>query len=534
MIKKVLLIAIVLFSGQCNQLYAKVTLNALFSDHMVVQRETEMTMWGWADPNEKISINASWGASAETVANSDSTWSVKLKTPEAGGPFTITISGENTIFLNDVLSGEVWLLAGQSNMDHHMSTYLADAKEPQYQPLVDEIRNEINAANDTMLRAMVVPHKTSINGKVKNFEGEWISVSSRNTGKFSATGYYFGKELRKQLNVPIGLVECARGATRVQPWIGEKAYRQNSETSDYFDEELQKARDKIAVMEGKEYEDKTYKTELKAWKKNGMKGRKPRTETHPNDDIEIPANFYNGMVAPIVGYSIKGCIWYQGESNSSYMTDSYEAYFTTLINSWRADWGQGAFPFYWAQLSAWNKTNDDPLDYDGWASINDQQRRTLKVANTGMAVTYDIGEAEDIHPHNKMDVGKRLALLALKNDYHFENIVCSGPLYKSHKIENGKVEIIFDNVGSGLMVGKKVLNNPTVVSDTSLNRFQIAGKEGKWKWAKAEITSENKIIVWHDDIPEPTVVRYAWSRNPKGANLYNKEGLPASVFSTKE
>ena len=302
----------------------------------------------------------------------------------------------------------------------------------------------------------------------------------------------------------------------------------------YFDEEMQKAREKIAVMEGKGYKDKAYKIKFKAWKKNGKQGSKPRPETHPNDDIGIPANFYNGMVASIVGYSLKGCIWYQGESNSGYMTDSYEAYFTTLINSWRADWGQGAFPFYWAQLSAYNQANDEPLDSDGWASVNDQQRRTLKVANTGMAVTYDIGEAEDIHPHNKMDVGKRLALWALKNDYSFDNFVCSGPLYKSHTIIDGKVEIIFDHVGSGLMVGKKILNNPTVVSDTSLNRFQIAGKEGKWKWAKAEITSENKIIVWHADISEPTVVRYAWSINPAGANLYNKEGLPASVFSTEE
>jgi sialate O-acetylesterase len=212
----------------------------------------------------------------------------------------------------------------------------------------------------------------------------------------------------------------------------------------------------------------------------------------------------------------------------------YKKYFTTLINSWRKDWQQGDFSFYWVQLSAWQQANDIPHDNCDWASVNDQQRRTLKVPNTGMAVSYDIGEAEDIHPHNKMDVGKRLALLALKNDYHFDNIVCSGPLYKSHKIENGKVEIIFDNVGSGLMVGKKVLTQKTVEDTVSLQRFQIVGKDGKWLWANAEIIGKNKIVVSHHDVLNPTEVRYAWSRNPEGANLYNKEGLPASVFTTKE
>lgn len=515
-------------------IFAHLKLASVFADHMVVQRETEMPVWGWATPMENISIKTSWGATAETVVKADSTWSVKLKTPEAGGPFTITISGKNTIVLNDVLSGEVWLCGGQSNMDHHMSTYLADAREPKYQPLVDEIRNEIKSANDNMLRTMVVPHKTSINGKVKTFNGKWISVNSESTGKFSAAAYYFAKELRKQLNVPIGLIECARGATRIQPWISEEAYRQDAEMEAYFEDEIKIAKEKMASMDSRNYKDTIYKRKLKKWRRNKRKGGKPQHEPHPNDDIRIPANFYNGMVSSVVGYGIKGCIWYQGESNAGYMTNAYEKYFTNLINSWRKDWQQGDFPFYWVQLSAFQQANDIPHDNCDWASVNDQQRRTLKVPNTGMAVSYDIGEAEDIHPHNKMDVGKRLALLALKNDYHFDNIVCSGPLYKSHKIENGKVEIIFDNVGSGLMVGKKVLTQKTVEDTVSLQRFQIVGKDGKWLWANAEIIGKNKIVVSHHDVLNPTEVRYAWSRNPEGANLYNKEGLPASVFTTKE
>lgn len=513
---------------------AEVKLNALFSDHMVVQRKTKIPVWGWADPMEKISIETSWGVKASTITKMDSTWNVKIKTPKAGGPYQITVKGKNTIIINDILSGEVWLCGGQSNMDHHLSTYIKDAREPQYRPLVEFIRSEIATANDPMLRTMIVPHKTSIDRKITNFEAEWLSVNPEETGKFSATGYFFAKELRKKLNIPIGIIECARGATRIQPWISEDTYMSDEKMKSYFLEEHQKAHKKMVIMDAEGYVDTKYQKALEKWEENGKQGLKPRPTPHPTKDITIPATYYNGMVYSIIPYAIKGAIWYQGESNSGYMTDQYEEYFSTLINSWRTDWNQGNFPFYWAQLSAFRQPKDEPLDQCGWASINDYQRRTLKVKNTGMAVTYDIGEAEDIHPHNKMDVGKRLSLWALKNEYNFKKVICSGPLYKSHKIKDGKIEIKFSHVGSGLMVGKKVLLEDTVPVDEPLKRFQIAGKDRNWKWAMAEIISKNTIIVSHPDIPEPTVVRYAWSDNPEGANLYNKEGLPASVFTTEE
>jgi len=513
---------------------ADVRLNALFTDKMVMQRETKIPVWGWADPMEKITIEASWGAKAETITNMDSTWSVKIKTPKAGGPFQITVSGKNTIVVDDVLSGEVWLCGGQSNMDHHLSTYIADAREPQYQPLVEHIRSEIKNTHDPLLRTLVIPHMTSIDKKITNFEAEWLSVNPEQTGKFSATGYFFAKELREKLDIPIGLVECARGATRIQPWLSEKTYMSDEKTKAYYLEEHEKAKEKMAIMNAEGYVDIKYQRALKKWKEDGKKGWKPRPTPHPTKDITIPATYHNGMVYSIIPYAIKGVIWYQGESNSGYMTDLYEEYFTTLINSWRTEWNQGDFPFYWAQLSAYQQPNENPQEDCGWASVNDHQRRTLKVKNTGMAVTYDIGEAEDIHPHNKMDVGKRLSLWALKNEYNFKKIICSGPIYKSHKIKDGKIEIKFSDIGSGLMVGKKILLEDTVPVDEPLKRFQIAGKDRKWKWANAEIISKNKIIVSHPDIPEPIVVRYAWSKNPEGANLYNKEGLPASVFTTEK
>ncbi|WP_462317186.1 sialate O-acetylesterase [Marinilabilia sp.] len=518
------------------QLKAKVQLNALFSDHMVIQRDTNIPIWGWASPGEEIIVTTSWGASIKGLAKQDSTWMLYVQSPKAGGPHTITVKGENEIVLKDVLSGEVWLCGGQSNMDHHLGKYLKDAREPQYQPLVEFLREEVAQAHDTLLRTMVVPHQTSIHETKTNFKASWVSVSPGSTETFSATGYFFAKELREKLNVPVGLVECAKGGTRVQPWISEKIYMQNQGMKEYYLKEMEKAKVLMEKMAAEDYVDENYETAMKKWKLNGEKGRKPRRTPHPNNDIQFPGNFYRGMLASIIPYAIKGCIWYQGESNSGsgYLNKTYQEYFTTLIHSWRKEWKQGEFPFYWVQLSAFQQPTSTPKEFDGWASVNDQQRRSLSVANTGMAVTYDIGEAKDIHPHNKIDVGKRLSLWALSKNYGYDDIVYSGPLYKNHKIKKGKVVISFTNEGGGLMVGKKHLLDETTSVKEPLKHFQISDKEGNWYWASAAIAGKNKIKVWHTDISEPIAVRYAWARNPEGANLYNKEGLPASVFTTEE
>jgi len=242
---------------------------------------------------------------------------------------------------------------------------------------------------------------------------------------------------------------------------------------------------------------------------------------------------YNGMLSAVVPYAIKGAIWYQGESNAGYMTEHYEDYFSAMIRSWRKEWGRGDFPFYWAQLANFRDPNADPLEEDGWASICDQQRRTLKLPNTGMAVLIDIGEAKDIHPRNKPDVGKRLALWALAKDYGIDVPAYSGPLYKISEVKGSKILLRFSQVGSGLMVGSKNLMDDAVEIDEPLKRFQICGKNRAWQWADAMIVSKDTIEVSHPEIAEPVVVRYAWSSNPEGANLYNKEGLPASLFTTE-
>ena len=261
---------------------------------------------------------------------------------------------------------------------------------------------------------------------------------------------------------------------------------------------------------------------------------------HQRNQKQLSAIF-NGMVNPVIPYAIRGTIWYQGESNRDHNTLKYERHFSAMITAWRKLWGQGEFPFYFVQLTnyqgrdrdSYDPSEMEPVEYNGWPSVCDQQRRTLRVKNTGMAVSSDIGEAADVHAHNKVDVGKRLSLWALKHDYQKQVPVCSGPLYRSHTITDGKVVIQFDHAGSGLMTGSKTGMEPTQETKDPLTYFQICGADRQWKWAQAEITGEDTVTVSHPEVPKPTVVRYAWSANAKAANLYNKEGLPASMFTTE-
>ncbi|CAH8281444.1 sialate O-acetylesterase [Mariniflexile fucanivorans] len=513
-------------------LFADVKVNAIFSNHMVVQRDTKIPVWGWADPNEKVEVTGSWGKTAAVVTGANGRWRVDLQTPKAGGPYTITISGKNKIVINDVLSGEVWLCTGQSNMDFALGKFLNDSREPQYQPLVEHIRNEVANANDDQLRHIEVLQNTSLFEKQTEFKGEWISAVPNQVNKITATGYFFAKELRKRLNVPIGLVECSWGGTRVQPWISEETYMLDKDLKDYFEATRKEINETIKKMDAKDYVDADYEHALAIWKEKGEKGNKPKPTKHPKDDMQLPATLYNGMLNSIIPYAIKGAIWYQGESNGVYMPNEYEDYFTAMINGWRSDWNQGDFSFYWVQLAGCERANDEADK--GWATVNDKLRRSLKLPNTGMAVLYDIGEASDIHPHNKMDAGKRLALWALEKDYNKKVDAVSGPLYKSKKVKGNKIQLQFTEVGSGLTVANKHLLNEAVSVNEPLKTFEIVGEDGKWQPAEAKIISKNKIEVWNAAVSNPTNVRYAWAGYPEGANLYNKEGLPAAVFSTEK
>ena len=507
---------------------------ALFADNMVLQRDTQAPVWGHADPGEAVTVTGSWGQTAQTTAGEDGKWMVKLATPEAGGPHTLSIKGNNTIELNNVLSGEVWFCSGQSNMDFSMAmlTKTRATTPPEDVKTAKYITNEIQTASDAQFRQFEVTKNTSPLAPVDTLEGAWIISSPEQNKGFSASGYFFGRELRQQLNVPVALIKCAWGGSQVEPWIPAEEYQQDAEMATYYNEIIDPLKKQLAGWD-QAAEDAKHKTAIERWEAQGKTGRKPRAKTNPGENKQTPSTLFNAMVTPVIPYAIKGAIWYQGESNANHNTFKYEHNFRTMITSWRKHWGQGDFPFYFVQLASFKAPVEQPLDFDGWASVCDQQRRASGLKNTGVAVTHDIGEAKDIHPHNKVDVGKRLALWALKNDYKQDLPVCSGPLYQSHEINGNQVVITFDSVGSGLMAGTKVGLAAAQESDEPLKLFQICGADRQWHWANAEITGSNQVTVSHPQVAAPTVVRYAWAANASAANLYNKEGLPASIFTTE-
>jgi len=500
---------------------ADVTPAAMFTDNMVIQRDTEAPVWGSADAGEKVNVTASWGANASATADKDGKWKVTLKTPAAGGPHTITLKGNNTMKINNVLSGEVWFCSGQSNMDFYLkqlTKFNPKRTEAVEQPTIDYINKEIATAEDDQLRQFEVTKNTSPFKPLDTLNGSWVSSSPKTNDGFSATAYFFARELRKELKVPVGIIKCAWGGTRVEPWIPADAYQQDKDMAAYI-----------------EHEHSSLKKAIASWDPNKVKqGNRRRAAQSPITNQQAPATLFNGMVHPVMPYAIKGAIWYQGESNAGHNTTQYTKHFQAMITSWRKHWGQGDFPFYFVQLATFRTEVTEPLDQDPWATVIDQQRRTLSLKNTGMAVLNDIGEARDIHPHNKIDVGIRLALWALKNDYGKNIVACSGPLYQSHEIKDGKVVISLDHSGSGLMAGSKTGMEPTVATKDPLKGFQICGADRKWQWAEATITGPNTVTVsHHKDITKPTIVRYAWAPNPGKVNLYNKEGLPTSIFTTE-
>lgn len=484
---------------------ADVRLSALFADNMVIQRETQTPVWGTADAGEKVTVAGSWGASATTSTDAAGKWIVKLKTPEAGGPHTLTIKGNNTVVIKNVLSGEVWFCSGQSNMAFELKRLAKTNNhrtENKYKPAAAHIKKEMETAQDGMLRQFAVKGNVSWQGQVETLSGQWVSSSPKTNPDFSGTAYFFGSELRRELDVPIGLILCAWGATRIEPWIPEEAYQQDKEMTAYYKNSMAVTEEQVEIM----------KKSKRAWA--------PLR----------PSTIFNGIVHPVIPYAIKGMIWYQGEANAGHNPHRYGRNLRALISSWRAHWGQGDFPFYFAQLANYASPK---ASSDGWPTVQDQQRRTLQLKNTGMAVLSDIGEPRDVHPHNKMDVGKRLALWALKNDYKQNLSACSGPLYQSHTINGDKVIVKFDSTGSGLMSGEKPVMDATLETKDPLTYFEICGAGRQWKPAQAEISGNDTVTVSSPEVPKPTAVRYAWSKNPEGANLYNKEGLPASLFTTE-
>lgn len=452
--KKLFLLPILLFL--VTQTLQAVSLPSIFSDNMVLQQREVVTIWGWGKPFEKISVSGSWNDQVvETETGNHATWKLQLTTPEAGGPYTLTIRGHNEIVLENVLIGEVWLCSGQSNME--WSARLG----------IDNAELEVSKANYPEIRFFTVEHRTAKNPQIE-LNGSWKVCTPETMIDFSALAYFYARRLQAELKVPIGLINTSWGGTPAEVWMPEEAI-----TGDSLLAEAAK------LM--------------------------PEMTWSPRE----PGRVYNAMVAPITRFPIAGVIWYQGETNTA-NPGTYKEMLQALIKSWRAQWGY-EFPFYYAQIAPYKYGT--PLT---GAMVRDAQRRALETPKTGMVVTSDIGNIDDIHPRNKQDAGLRLANVALKNYYQVIDQVVDGPLYRMHKVKGKTLRVYFDYAEGLHSKGPE----PTL--------FEIAGTDGVYHPAKAVIDGET-VLLTAPEVPEPVAVRFAWS-NTAEPNLFNGAGLPASCF----
>ena len=496
---------------------ADVKLSGVFGNQMVIQQGRPIRVFGTAEPGEKITVELA-GKTATVTARDDGYFRTELPAMKADGKaHTLTVKGKNTISLKDVLLGEVWICSGQSNMEWNVGGALNS-------------KQEIAAADHPQIRLFDVPGHVAGPVPLTNPRGRWQVCSPRSIPRFSAVGYYFGRALQQKLNVPIGLVGTNWGGTRIEPWTPPVGFRQVPKLKDYV-ENLNAIDPKTPT--GKAIRMK-YLANVEKWAKQARTnvdagkaiGNPPRANFNPKGGA---THIYNGMVHALIPLSVRGAIWYQGESNAG---DGlrYEYLKEALVKGWRSVFENEDLSFYWVQLANFQNPNNNPAG-GGWGTVREGQRRALRIPKTGMAVIIDIGAARNIHPKNKQDVGTRLALWALAKDYGQE-IVYSGPLYKSMKVEGNKIRVTFDHVGGGLMTGKKEGLKPTEeVTGAELTHFAVQSGNGKWHWAKAKIDGES-VIVWAEGVKDPKHVRFGYQSNPVGINLYNKAGLPASPFTT--
>ncbi len=446
----------------------------LFSDHMVLQQKEKVNFWGQSSPGEKLVITASWGENASTNADAAGNWKTKLLTPKAGGPYTVNIkTKDSNIIINDVLIGEVWLASGQSNMDIPLKGW------PPGDTILNS-RQEISKASYPNIRLLKVPFGISTT-PLDSIGGKWNAASPETAGDFSAAAYFFARKLYQELHVPIGIIQSSIGGTPAEAWTS-KGY-------------LEKLGDFNKTVDGQE-------------KPQNM-GEKPKINSNS------PTVLFNAMINPLIPYTIKGVIWYQGESNVG-RAEQYKKLFPLMIEDWRNKWGH-QFPFYFVQLAP--NVYKDPNQKGQAAPLRDAQRYALKLPKTGMVSTLDIGYLITAHPPNKQEVGSRLARFALANEYG-KNVVVSGPLYQKTIASGRELIVGFDFVGSGLLASEKGLTN-----------FEVAGADKVYVPAQAKIVG-NKVVVSSPSVAAPVYVRYAWGDTSE-ATLFNKEGLPASTFTSE-
>jgi sialate O-acetylesterase len=619
---------------------AAVRLPKIISDNMVLQRNKNVTLWGWADAGEKISVLFNQ-QSKSTKADKQGKWFVTLSAEVAGGPYQLTIQGKNTITLSNIMVGEVWVCSGQSNMEWPV----AASNHPE-----EEIKN----ANYPLIRHFTVAKHVATEPQQDIKDGQWEVCSPQTVADFTAVGYFFAREIHQKLNVPVGLIHTSWGGTHSETWTSRKAFEQSAEFKEMIStmptidlpvlaKQRQQSLEKKMLALGitlpatgvenwksAKYYDDAWRTMAlpNRWEEQGLDGfdgnvwfRKTividavdagkqatielgeiddsddtyvngilvgsmkarynekrkyvipegvlktgtnsvavrvedfggggglwgnandmKLTTFSSKSIDLAGNWryniesalktegvnpndyptllFNAMLYPVTGYTIAGCLWYQGESNAG-RAYQYRQAFPLLIQDWRNHFKQGDVPFYFVQLASFNAAKRTSETGSTWAELREAQTMALKLPNTGMAVTTDIGDATDIHPRNKQDVGKRLAALALKRSYNQAG-VDSGPMFSSMKVEGNRIRIQFSETGSGLVAKDKY---------GYVRGFEIAGHNQKFHYAQAFIEG-NEVIVLAESVSAPVAVRYAWADNPEDANLFNREGFPASPFRT--
>ncbi len=472
---------------------ADVKPNAICSEGMVLQQKSQAKIWGTAAKGEAVSVTFR-GKTADAKADDNGNWVVAVDSGAAGGPFEMTIKGNNTITYKDILVGEVWVCSGQSNMEANVGGYIKSDDGPY----------ATSAPHNSMLRTFNVKRNPQLEPQTET-GGKWIEADPKTVGSFTAVGYFFGRNLQEHLKVPVGLIHTSWGGTRIEAWMSENA---------------------LAPYE-------KAPANAKAGNPNGA------------------SQLYNGMIAPILNYSVKGAIWYQGESNTG-NAYKYRSMHPAMIENWRADFKNPDLAFYFVQLAPFTAVSKKPGE-SNWAELREAQTMTLKLKNTGMAVITDFGSEYDIHPTPKRPVGERLALAALAQTYG-EKIVYSGPMYKSVKFEGGRAILSFDHVGGGLVTKELVptlekKNKDGVVVGAAWRvkeaapkggvqppglpiGFTMCGKDKVFHEADALISGDT-VLVSCGKVAEPIAVRYGWANHPI-CNLFNREGLPASPFRTDE
>ena len=499
---------------------AKLSVPSFFSDHMVLQREQSVLIWGKGDLNSQITVSFK-GRSAATVTDDEGHWKLRILTGAAdaqGAPLSITsLPGKQTITIQDVLVGEVWFASGQSNMVFTMN------RVPAYADVIEK-------SDFPQIRMFNAPTVTAVETQ-DDIAGEWTLCSPDTVPGYSAVAFFFARKLHTELGVPVGVIKAAWGGKPVETFTSRKALNSLPGTKKLVDAAVASDANFDPVRAKAAYEQrlKQWEDADAAWKKKpaAERGRRPRKPAAPKRALDTegqPGVLFNSMINPFVGYTQRGAIWYQGEGNAKAGAVPYDQTLPLLINDWRTRWDDD-FSFYFVQLANYRDPSTEPGNNDPWPLLQDRMRRILQTTpKTGMAIINEIGEAKDIHPKNKHDVGERLALWALAKDYGRKDLVYSGPLFRSSVVKDGAVEVTFDHAGSGLKVR----------DGGKLARFEIAGADKVWHWADARVTAPDTVTVSSSNVRKPVAVRYAWAANPEGANLINSAGLPASVFRTDD